>query len=47
MRINKLLGVAVALGAVVALSASAEAKTTVRISHTQVETHLITSALLL
>ncbi len=39
MRINKLLGVAAALAAVVALSASAEAKTTVRISHTQVETH--------
>lgn len=40
MRINKLLGVAAAVAAVVAFAASsAEAKTTVRISHTQIESH--------
>ncbi len=39
MRMNKLLGVAVAVAAVLTFTASAEAKTTVRISHTQIETH--------
>ena len=39
MRMNKLLGVAAAVAAVLTFTASAEAKTTVRISHTQIETH--------
>lgn len=39
MRMNKLLGVATAVAAVLTFTASAEAKTTVRISHTQIETH--------
>ncbi|HAR80340.1 MAG TPA: TRAP transporter substrate-binding protein DctP [Succinivibrionaceae bacterium] len=40
MRINKMLGIALAIAAATGFSvSSAEAKTTVRISHTQIETH--------
>ncbi len=39
MKLKKMLGVALAVAAITGFSASAEAKTTVRISHTQIETH--------
>jgi len=39
MQIKKMLGVALAVASIVGFSSAAEAKTTVRISHTQIETH--------
>ena len=39
MSIKKILGTALAVASILGFAASAEAKTTVRISHTQIETH--------